>query len=252
MADPRRDARDDLGATELEQMLDGQRPWPPELAPVVAALRPSALADETDGEAAAVAAFRAASGPATGRPTDSGRGLLGRLVVLKIAIAAAVLAGGGLAVAAVTGTLPAPADDRPDPPIVSVSPAHPGRGVVPERHATSMPVAAVDLCRRYLAVPPDAAARALTVPPLDALADLAGGRDGVRAYCASIPNVITATPAAPGAGKGSVKPGKGPKDKEPKDPKDSKEPKASKEPKPKHSLEPNGPRDPKPERPANE
>ena len=246
MSDPRRDdARSELGATAFEQMLDGQRPWPPQLASMVDALRPSAYGAETDGEAAAVAAFRAASEPATGRPTDSSRGLIGRLVALKIGIAAAVLAGGGLAVAAVTGTLPAPADDLPDPPIVSVSPARPERGVVPPHHATSMPVAVADLCRRYLALPPEEAAGALTVPPLRALADLAGGRDGVPAYCAPIQDGVTATPS-PGAGKSTVKPGKGPKDKEPKDPKDSKEPKASKDPNhPKASLEPKGSHDSK-------
>jgi hypothetical protein len=108
-----------------------------------------------------------------------------------------------------------------------------------------MPAAAVELCRSYLALPPQEAARALSVPPLHALADLAGGSDGVRAYCAPIQNAVTATPSpppAPGAGESSVKPGKGPKDKEPKDPKTSKEPKASKDPKPKDSVEPNGSR----------
>ncbi|GIF74995.1 hypothetical protein [Asanoa siamensis] len=120
MADPRDDAA-------LDRMLDGG-PLPPALA----ALRAPAHPAELRGEEAAVAAFRAAREPGpVATPAAARRArIVGRALAVKLAVAGAVLAGGGLAVAAATGTLPVQSPVRPattDP----TGPARPG-GVVNE------------------------------------------------------------------------------------------------------------------------
>jgi hypothetical protein len=114
-------------------MLDGDGPWPPGLADLRAAAQAAARPDEVAGEETAVAAFRAAYAT----PAPAGHRLLGRFVGVKLAaVAAAVLAGGGLAVAAATGTLPVPGGDSPQRPVPSVSPASPGRGSSPRETPT--------------------------------------------------------------------------------------------------------------------
>jgi hypothetical protein len=216
-------------------MLDGRRAWTPELAPVVSALRAPAYGDEVSGEAAAVAAFRAAAAPVPGDRRGAGRGLIARLLALKVAIGAAVLAGGGLALAAATGTIPAPLGGPPDVPAVPASPAAPGRDAAPQQ-TTEMPATGVDLCRRYLALKPEEAARALGVPPLRTLADLAGGRNGVRVYCIPVQNgsaTVSLPPSPMDPGTGGPKAGKDPHSAKPsKPPKPSKSPKPPKTPKP--------------------
>ncbi|GIF62400.1 hypothetical protein Ais01nite_04350 [Asanoa ishikariensis] len=116
---------------QLERMLEGG-PLPPALA----ALRSPAHPAELRGEEAALAAFRAAraSAPPAGRVRAR---VVGRALVVKVAVAGAVLAGGGLAVAAATGTLPSPSSTRP-PATDQRAPGRPG-GVVHEDRPTVAP-----------------------------------------------------------------------------------------------------------------
>ncbi|GAA1898645.1 hypothetical protein [Asanoa iriomotensis] len=121
--------RDPLDDADLDRMLDGG-PLPPALA----ALRAPAQPAELRGEEAAVAAFRAARQVESAPPRRArlvGRALVGRALAVKVAVAGAVLAGGGLAVAAAMGTLPVPGPDKP-PASDPHGPTRPG-GVVNEQ-----------------------------------------------------------------------------------------------------------------------
>lgn len=110
---------DRFSEADADRMLDGG-PLPPTLA----ALRAPAHPVELGGEEAAVAAFRAAREAKPPQPSRRAR-LLGRALTVKVAVAGAVLAGGGLAVAAATGTLPVPSPVAP----ATTDPAEPGRVV---------------------------------------------------------------------------------------------------------------------------
>jgi len=188
--------RDPLTDAELERMLDGG-PLPPALA----ALRSPAHPAELRGEDAALAAFRAARAPAP--PARRKARVIGRALVVKVAVAGAVLAGGGLAVAAATGTLPTPSSTRP----ATTDQRAPGRpgGVVHER-PTVVPH------------PP-----ATTAPPVSPGGSPGGPTGGP-------PGVTPGNGNGWGRGHGTGKPAKPPKPpKPPGEPKDSKEPKPPKD-----------------------
>jgi hypothetical protein len=222
------EVRHELSREAVERLLDGDGGAPVALERMVAAARCAALPGELAGEEAAVAAFRG-----VGLPFPSGgprrRSAAKAVIARAVAVVAAVAAASGLGVAAATGALPAgpfhlgrmPAS--PDVPVASPrpSPAGPTRpGPDPATRGLGIPGAAavpdtggptgtvpppgataglVMLCRAYLAMSPDDAARALGTPPFEALVTQAGGASDVDAFCAALlasPTVADSTPAA--------------------------------------------------------
>ncbi|MFF5173209.1 hypothetical protein ACFY3U_11280 [Micromonospora sp. NPDC000089] len=187
--------------------------------PIVAlltAVRAAPSPAELRGEPAAVHAFRRArAGSPLPLPDRGARpGVLAGLAGVKVALAAvAVAATGGVALAAATGTLPAPphrADDRPARPSATASrpaaaPTHrPGASATPSRvDATGAPrpeEALVGLCRAYRAG--DDPGRALDNPIFGDLIRTAGGRDGVARYCERVVGEHGRPgPVSPGAGR---------------------------------------------------
>jgi hypothetical protein len=176
--------------------------WPPRLAQLITAARAPARPVELAGEEPVAAAFRAAL---TAPPP---RRMFARLLAVKIAAGGLVLAAGGYAVAAAAGAVPGPSF-RPAPtpaPVVTSAPAPPpGASVAatptptPSPTGPSAPVprpaeAYTGLCRAYLNAPVAQAARLLDTPPMRDLVAAAGGRDGVREFCAD----ATAPPAPSG------------------------------------------------------
>ncbi|MGC5021048.1 hypothetical protein [Micromonospora sp. DT47] len=171
----------------------GQEPLVALLAAVRAAPRPA----ELRGENAAMHAFRSArAGAPLPMPTRTAQpGALARLAGLKVALAAlAVAATGGVALAAATGTLPAPPHRPANPPVTpsaapgqsSSTTARPGPSgapstVDPGRSAPS--ASTVGLCRAYRADAGDNPGRTLDNPAFAALINSAGGRDKVSGYC---------------------------------------------------------------------
>ncbi|GAB3062320.1 hypothetical protein [Micromonospora schwarzwaldensis] len=215
----------------------GARTAPPALVRFLDVVRSVPDAGELDGEAAAVAAFRAvrsttpAAGPAAraiglrpaavtaGRPAGAGRraagdrparrfaGLLG--VKLAVATLAASLTG-GVALAAVTGNLPGTSRHEA-PPVGTTTgarptagsphPARPGRPATGPTAGAPDPSSPAGLCAAYRAVTGTARRRALDAPAFAGLVAAAGGAERVADYCAALLDGPTPT------GSGTPSPG---------------------------------------------
>lgn len=169
------------------------------LVRLLAAVRAAPRPHEFGGEAAALQAFRAARAGAAASPAARPR-RRPRLPGARLALAAllATAGGGGVALAAVTGTLPAPlgsdehrvspgAGDagRPDSPAPSrpPSPAPAGRpSGGPGGPAAALP----GLCTAYQATSAADRRQVLETPRFADLVDAAGGPDRVGDYCARL------------------------------------------------------------------
>ena len=154
-----------------------------------------AHADELAGLAAALTAFAHTPQPRRNHVTS----LLAKLLAAKAALAAAgsAAAVSGIALAAATGSLPAPlqnaAHDSLGAPAAAT--AHPtGKPTAlptptesesPEPQATPSP-SLVGLCRAYGAGVADAKGKALENPAFTVLITTAGGKDAVPAYCTAL------------------------------------------------------------------
>ncbi|MDG4750485.1 hypothetical protein O7630_06025 [Micromonospora sp. WMMD718] len=152
---------------------------PPGLAAVLDAVRAAPGTGELDGEAAAVAAFRAA------RWMRRRRGARFGVRVAVAALAASLT--GGVALAA-TGNLPRAA--RPAaPPVVTAPPAPSARPSPPAGSPaprTPHPSSPPGLCVAYRAVAEPERGRALATPAFSGLVAAAGGHDRVPDYCAGL------------------------------------------------------------------
>ncbi|WFE39430.1 hypothetical protein [Micromonospora sp. WMMD998] len=207
-----------LDQETVERLLAGTSGGPESAAPralvrLLDTVRTVPGSGELDGEAAAVAAYRAARAttPIVGRFTA---GLLG--AKLAVATLAATLTG-GVALAAVTGNLPGGigVDAPPATPGTSAAPttgttpttvpmptaattrtAHPSHpaGTGPTATAAD-PSAPAGLCVAYRAVAEGERGRALDAPAFAGLVAAAGGRDRVPGYCAGL--LAGAGPPAP-------------------------------------------------------
>jgi hypothetical protein len=216
---------------ELERMLRGAAAGPgvpARLERIIGAGRAPGHPGELAGEEPAVAAFRAASRtratPATSSRPAPVRRFVVRMAAVKIAAAVGVLAAGGLAIAAATGTIDPRALLGANP--ESSVPARPtsGSGTAgtpaagpsstpagTPRPATAAPgggltaAAAAALCRDFLALPPGQAKKLLQDPPYDALTTRAGGGDEVAEHCAALLGTASGPPE-PDQGKPSRSP----------------------------------------------
>jgi hypothetical protein len=222
---------DRLTRASVEHLLDGHRGMPASRAlyVLVAAGRAPAHRGELAGEESAVAAFRAAA-PAgvaasagAAAPAVPLRRSLTRLLTMKLVAAAAVVAGGGLAVAAATGALPSVPFLAEAPPSQGVGSAGSGSGpggAPPSPSGTGptgglgsprgpgmpggpgtpgqVPAASVPgLCRALLTMPVGQGRRALTTPPFADLVAAAGSVGAARAYCAELVSPSATAPAPP-------------------------------------------------------
>jgi hypothetical protein len=140
-----------------------------------------ARSGELDGEAAAMAAFRSA---AARRPASLKVRVAKLLTVKMVALAAAVLSVGGVAVAASAGALPGPlghgpaSADQPAPQQLAPK-ARPGR-------PASSPAALVARCHDYLGRGADDRRRALDGTDFHELVVVAGGKEHVENYCGAL------------------------------------------------------------------
>ncbi|MGB2572127.1 hypothetical protein ACPFP2_27330 [Micromonospora citrea] len=170
---------------------------PASLVRLLAAVRAAPHPAELRGEAAAMQAFqRACAGaPLPVRTLSARPGVLAGLAGLKVALAAlAVAATGGVAFAAVTGTLPGRPDSddpgtRPSaaPATTPAATADAGTsgGPATTDGASASPTASIlGLCRAYRADAGDNPGRTLDNPVFEDLIVTAGGRNKVAGYCA--------------------------------------------------------------------
>ncbi|MBB5868116.1 hypothetical protein F4553_001495 [Allocatelliglobosispora scoriae] len=153
--------------------------------------------EEFTGEAAAMAAFRAARRGASVVQVEAPPRRLAwrRLLTVKVVALVAAVAVGGVAVAAGAGVLPNPlrpapaaSSPAPKPPHVPGSAAPtttpsstPGRGT-PAKPAAN----AVGLCTSYLRHPDRADGKAAKSPAFAGLVSAAGGSDRIESYCSDL------------------------------------------------------------------
>ncbi|MDG4801883.1 hypothetical protein [Micromonospora sp. WMMD980] len=230
-----------LDQETVERLLDGSSGDAPAapggLVRCLDAVRAGPRPGELDGEAAAVAEFRAARATAAlgGRQTfaDSARRppvgagdhaddrparrfatLLGAKVAL--ATAAATLTG-GVALATVTGNLPGAGRGEAPPPHRDASAAPSTTGstptIRPTRPATGPtaglpdPTSPAGLCAAYRAVGEVERGRALQAPPFAGLVAAAGGPERVPGYCAGLLDAAGSPgPTGPPSGTGPTGP----------------------------------------------
>jgi hypothetical protein len=217
-----------IGLHEADRLVAGARPDPDMegLAGLLDAARAPTPGEDLAGERAAVAGFLAARQRAVPtapprRPERERVRPLVRATAMKAALAIAVLAFGGTALAARTGSLPTAAQERahdllsgvgvPAPaqttrstqarPSATTSSAVPSKSPTPARTATPTPggtAPAVELCRVWDAArqPPGKAVPAET---RRALAAAAGGVPKIDDFCAGVLGKAGATPTATGA-----------------------------------------------------
>ncbi|SBT37468.1 hypothetical protein [Micromonospora auratinigra] len=175
---------------------------PEVLVRLLAAVRAAPRPHELNGEAAALQAFRlahadpvpvpahAGSGPVLAR---AGRRSLAGLLGVKIALAGLLAAAtGGVALAAVTGTLPGPLGHEPaGTPSADASsrPAPSGapgpaatRGVLPDDRPEEA-AGLTGLCTAYRTEPGENRHQVLATPRFADLIAAAGGRERVGEYC---------------------------------------------------------------------
>jgi hypothetical protein len=168
---------------------------------LLAATLPCPFSGETPGEQAALAAFRATRDAAA--ITAAPRPRVARLVTLKLAAAAVVLAAGAVAAGVAThqtaaGTAAASPSPVPKPiaqgplPLVTALPVPTSdsrtpppapSSTVPQPRATPLP----PLCRALAGLPPGQQRKLLRTPPYAALVQAAGGVDNVADYCKTLP-----------------------------------------------------------------
>ncbi|MEV0427324.1 hypothetical protein [Micromonospora sp. NPDC050495] len=166
------------------------------LVRLLAAVRAAPHPHEFGGEAAALQAFRAARAGTAPLPAARPGRRRPRLLGARLALAGLLAAGsGGVALAAVTGTLPG-LPGRVEP---SVAPRVSGAGgpdsPAPSRDPSPAPAgrptgspdrptaALTGLCTAYLAAPAADRRQALGTPPFADLVAAAGGPDRVDDYC---------------------------------------------------------------------
>ncbi len=129
------------------------------------------------GEAAAMAAFRAAQ---LAHSRKRRRSVIGKLLTLKVAMGAATaVAAGGVALAASNGTLPNPMAEQAAP---QASAGADNAGDHGKRGTPSPSL--IGLCKAYGAkVGANDKGKALESPAFQALVTAAGGKDKVTSYC---------------------------------------------------------------------
>jgi len=241
MSDDRR-----IGPREAEQLLDADSNGSayPELSRLLASAAAPARADELIDLRAAVAAFEAADqdsefgaepGNEPGVVMPRRRRVLAGSVGVKAVAGIAVVAFGGAAFAAETGSLPSGAQQHAHevfsvlgvPPPTS-APAPPSS---PVRHVTGSPStgdqartpqpagpAAPGLCRSWQARQKNPKGEPMKAEAFRALATAAGGAEQIATFCASVlagdqgpattnaPTTVVTTPSRPGNGKGHAHP----------------------------------------------
>jgi hypothetical protein len=223
----RRDNR--IGLSEADRLVAGARPDPgmEGLAELLAAAKAPTPGADLAGEQAAVAGFRAARQSAVPAAPPRVRNLAVRAIAMKGALAIAVLAFGGTALAARTGSLPDAVQERahslfsdvgvpaPGPDSTTqvtrseVSPsASPAPTSSPGGSATPRPSepATTGLCRAWDAARQDPPGKPVPAPDRRALANAAGGVPKIDAFCAGLlgkaskptPPTATGPPTGPG------------------------------------------------------
>lgn len=112
----------------------------------------------------------------------------GKLLALKTIIAAVGLSGGGVALAAATGHLPAQAGGHPAASASAKPSGSAGAaGAATNGHTSATPSPALHgLCHAYAAGAGNNPGKALDNPAFSALITAAGGRDKVTSYCATV------------------------------------------------------------------
>ncbi|MCZ7438644.1 hypothetical protein O7598_19695 [Micromonospora sp. WMMC241] len=226
-----------LDQETVERLLDGSRGGvhtaPPTLVRCLDAVRAGPRSGELDGEAAAVAQFRAARASLAGRQpavvpvrrpaVGAGGGSDDRparrvATLLGVKVALATLAAtltGGVALAAVTGNLPgagrgeAPPSDRTTSTAAAPSTTGSAPTAHPTRPAGGPTAGAPDLstpaglCLAYRAVGEAERGRALAAPAFAGLVAAAGGADRVPGYCTGLlAGSGSPGPAGPPSGSG--------------------------------------------------
>jgi hypothetical protein len=212
------DRRSRLNRNAAEQLLRGgpasgpagQRADHYALASLLAFAAAPEAGRELAGEAEAMTAFRRAHlGPATQsrRPSMSAT----KLLVAKAVIAAVGVSGGGVALAAATGHMPANLTGKPAAASSAAAAAAthtPAAGGESASHPAANPSPSLrGLCQAYTAQVSSSPGKALDNPAFTALLTAAGGKDSVTAFCTSL--LATQPGNAPGshpAGKPSSHP----------------------------------------------
>ncbi|MFR9780753.1 hypothetical protein ACL02O_32505 [Micromonospora sp. MS34] len=165
---------------------------PEVLVRLLAAVRAAPHSHELSGEGAALQAFRLARAGSTPVPaTRSQRRILTGLIGAKVALAALLAAAtGGVALAAVTGTLPGPLGHDPATTPSAGTDGRPtptsGPSAIPDANQTDRPGGAASLtglCTAYLDEPGGDRRKALESPRFAELVEAAGGQDEVAGYC---------------------------------------------------------------------
>ena len=180
------------------------------VARLLAAAAAPARAEELAGEDAARLAFRAAAVVAASTRPRFGARLARGATVKVLAAAVGVIGLGGVAMAATTGSLPAPIQDvahdafGAPPPRRTAGPAA-GRPQSQPTATSAAPAPSLHgLCRAYTAKPQGERGNALESPAFAALVTAAGGRDEVDEFCTTLlagppEGATSAPPSGPGA-----------------------------------------------------
>jgi len=142
---------------------------------------------ELAGEAEAVTAFRRAHlspAPQPRRPSMSAT----KLLVAKAVIAAVGVSGGGVALAAATGHLPANLTGKPAAASSAADATHtPAASGQSASHPAASPSPSLrGLCQAFTAQVSSSPGKALDNPAFTALITAAGGKDSVTAFCTSL------------------------------------------------------------------
>lgn len=180
-------------ARAQEQLLADGLPVDGPVARLLADASAPAKPHELEGLSAAVAAFSARRPGLRRSPVKS---VLAKLLAAKVLASGVAAAGvGGIALAAATGSLPAPAQNAAHDLVGAPAAGSQAEGVRqdgnhrPDASATpdaSPSPSLVGLCRAYGAGVADANGKALDNPAFTVLITAAGGKDGVPAYCATL------------------------------------------------------------------
>jgi hypothetical protein len=203
-----------IGLSEADRLVAGARPDPglEGLVGLLDAARSPTPEADLAGERAAVAGFLAARQRAvpTAPPRRQNRAV--RTIAMKVALGFAVLAFGGTALAARTGSLPSTVQERAHtmfsdvgvPPPAPASPTQVTRGSVPtptrapSRTATPTPSerATLELCRVWDAARQDPPGKRVPPQTRRALADAAGGAPEIDGFCAALLGTASASATA--------------------------------------------------------
>jgi len=223
-----------IGLSEADRLVTGARPDPgmEGLAELLDAARSPTPGEDLAGERAAVAGFLAVRQRAVpaAPPRRSNRAWVlpsVRATAMKVALAFAVLAFGGTAMAARTGSLPASVQERAhavfsDVGVPAPAPAKrptrtvtdgvttavpsptptPARTATPGTSSTAPPTAAAELCRAWETARQGPLGKPVPAETRRALAAAAGGVPRIDGFCAEVlgePSApATAKPKSPG------------------------------------------------------